>query len=136
MEFLSFSLAGLDEFLAYFGLAIGFVAVFLVVYTRLTTYREFRLIREGSTAAAASLSGALLGFTLPLASSIVHSVHPWDMMIWAAIALLVQLLVFLLVRFTLVDVTRRIPEGDVAAGVLLGAVSVCAGVLNAACMTY
>lgn len=136
MEFLSFSLAGLDEFLAYFGLAIGFVAVFLVVYTRLTPYREFRLIREGSTAAAASLSGALLGFTLPLASSIVHSVHPWDMMIWAAIALLVQLLVFLLVRFTLVDVTRRIPEGDVAAGVLLGAVSVCAGVLNAACMTY
>ena len=110
--------------------------MFLVVYTRLTPYREFRLIREGSTAAAASLSGALLGFTLPLASSIVHSVHPWDMMIWAAIALLVQLLVFLLVRFTLVDVTRRIPEGDVAAGVLLGAVSVCAGVLNAACMTY
>lgn len=136
MEFLSFSLAGLDEFLAYFGLAIGFVAVFLVAYTRVTPYREFRLIREGNAAAAASLSGALLGFTMPLASSIVHSVHPWDMMIWAAVALLVQLLVFLLVRFTLVDVARRIPEGDVASGVLLGAVSLCAGVLNAACMTY
>lgn len=52
------------------------------------------------------------------------------------IALLVQLLVFVLVRFTLVNVTRRIPQGEVASGVLLGAVSVCAGILNAACMTY
>ena len=136
MEFVKFSLEGLDEFLTYFGLAIAFVAMFLVLYVRITPYHELKLIREGNTAAAASLAGALLGFTLPLASSIIHSVHPWDMMIWSVIALVVQLLVFVLVRFTLVNVTRRIPQGEVASGVLLGAVSVCAGVLNAACMTY
>lgn len=136
MDFLSFSLSGFDEFLVYFGLAIAFVAIFLVVYARLTPYPEFKLIREGNAAAAASLSGALLGFTLPLASAIVHSVHPWDMMIWSVIALVVQLLVFVLVRFTMVNVARHVPQGDVAAGVFLGAVSVCAGILNAACMTY
>lgn len=136
MDFLSFSLAGFDEFLVYFGLAIAFVAIFLVVYARLTPYPEFKLIREGNAAAAASLSGALLGFTLPLASAIVHSVHPWDMMIWSVIALVVQLLVFALVRFTMVNVARHVPQGDVAAGVFLGSVSVCAGILNAACMTY
>jgi putative membrane protein len=136
MEFLEFSLSGLDEFLVFFGLSVAFVAIFLVLYVKITPYHELKLIREGNTAAAASLSGALLGFTLPLASAIIHSVHPWDMMIWGVIALVVQLLVFVLVRFTLVNVTRRIPQGEVASGVLLGAVSVCAGILNAACMTY
>jgi putative membrane protein len=136
MEFVKFSLEGLDEFLVFFGLAVAFAAVFLFLYVKITPYDELKLIREGNTAAAASLSGALIGFTLPLASSIVHSVHPWDMMIWGVIALVVQLLVFVLVRFTLVNVTRRIPQGEVASGVLLGAVSVCAGILNAACMTY
>lgn len=136
MDFVKFSLEGLDEFLVFFGLAVAFAAIFLALYVKVTPYNELKLIREGNTAAAASLSGALLGFTLPLASSIIHSVHPWDMMIWGVIALLVQLLVFVLVRFTLVNVTRRIPQGEVASGVLLGAVSVCAGILNAACMTY
>ena len=136
MEFVEFSLEGLDEFLVFFGLAVAFAAIFLALYVRITPYNELKLVREGNTAAAASLSGALIGFTVPLASSIIHSVHPWDMMIWAVIALLVQLLVFVLVRFTLVNVTRRIPQGEVASGVLLGAVSICAGILNAACMTY
>lgn len=136
MEFIEYSLEGLDEFLVFFGLAVAFTAIFVFLYVKLTPYNELKLVREGNTAAAASLSGALLGFTLPLASSIIHSVHPWDMMIWGVIALLVQLLVFVLVRFTLVNVTRRIPQGEVASGVLLGAVSVCAGILNAACMTY
>ena len=136
MEFVKFSLEGLDEFLVFFGLATAFAAIFLFLYVKITPYNELKLIREGNTAAAASLAGALIGFTLPLASSIVHSVHPWDMMIWGVIALVVQLLVFVLVRFTLVNVTRRIPQGEVASGVLLGAVSICAGILNAACMTY
>lgn len=76
MDFLSLSLPGFDEFLVYFGLAIPFVAIFLVVYSRLTPCPEFKLIREDNPAAAASLAGVLLGFTLPLASASVHSVHP------------------------------------------------------------
>ena len=136
MDFLSFSLSGFDEFLVYFGLAVAFVAMFLFVYSHITPYAEFKLIREGNVAAAASLSGALIGFSLPLASAIIHSVHPWDMMIWSVVALVVQLLAFLVVRFTMVNVARRIPQGEVAAGVVLASLSVTAGILNAACMTY
>ncbi len=58
------------------------------------------------------------------------------MMLWGLIAALVQLFVYLAVRFTLINVTRRIPEGQVASGIVLAAISVCAGILNAACMTY
>lgn len=136
MEFVKISLAGLGSFLGYFGLAALFVVVYLAVYVRVTPYREFVLIREGNAAAAASVSGSLLGFVLPLASAVIHSVNPWDMAIWAMVALVVQIVVYLVVRALMPGIVRHIPEGRVGAGVVLGAVSLAAGILNAACMTY
>jgi putative membrane protein len=136
MEFIKFSLSGFDDFLLYFGLSIVFVLLYLAIYVRVTPYREFALIRAGNPAAAASLAGSLIGFVLPLASAVVNSVNPWDMGLWAAIALAVQIMVYLAVRFIVPDVTRHIPEGKVGAGVFLGVVSLAAGILNAACMTY
>ncbi|TAN55161.1 MAG: DUF350 domain-containing protein [Betaproteobacteria bacterium] len=136
MDFLAFSLSGFDDFLLYFGLSVVFVAIFSVVYGWVTPYNELQLIREGNAAASASLSGALLGFILPLASAVIHSVNPWDMMLWAAIALVVQILVFIAVRLMVRDIARLINEGKVATGVFLGALSLAAGILNAACMTY
>ena len=87
-------------------------------------------------AAALSLSGSVLGLTFPLATAIRHSVHPWDMMLWGFIAASVQLLVYVAVRYSLLNVTRRIPEGQIATGIVLAAISMSAGLLNAACMTY
>ena len=136
MEFLKFSLSGFDDFLVYFGLAILFVAAFLWVYMLVTPYNELQLIRAGNAAAAWSLGFTLLGFSLPLASAIIHSVNPWDMMLWAMIALVVQIVVFVVVRLLVPDVTRRIEEGQVATGAFLGMLSLAAGVLNAASMTY
>ncbi len=136
MDFVKLSLSGFDEFLVYAGLAIAYVYVFLLAYIKLTPYNELKLIKDGNIAAALSLSGALLGFTLPLAASIFQATHPWDMMLWALIAGAVQLLVYVAVRYSLLNVTRRIPEGQIATGIVLGTVSLSAGILNAACMTY
>ena len=136
MEFIRFSLSGFDDFLLYFALSILFVALYLAIYVHVTPYREFTLIRAGNPAAAASLAGSLLGFVLPLASAVVHSVNAWDMALWAAIGLAVQIVAYLVVRLIVPDVARHIPEGKVASGVFLGVASLAAGVLNAACMTY
>ncbi len=136
MEFLKLSLQGLDEFLVYFGLCLVFVALFLAIYIRVTPYREIQLIREGNSAAAASLSGALIGFVLPLAAAVEHSVNPYDLAIWATIALAVQLRVYAATRLVLPDVGRDIPAGKVASGVFLAAMSVGAGILSAASMSY
>lgn len=136
MDFVKFSLAGFDEFLIYAGLAVAFIYVYMICYLWITPYNELKLIKDGNIAAAISLSGSVLGFTFPLAASIFQSAHPWDMMLWALIAGLVQLLVYVAVRYTLLNVTRRIKEGQVATGIVLGAVSISAGILNAACMTY
>ena len=135
MDFLRFSLSGFDEFVVYFGLSLAFVAIFLAIYVQVTPYREFALIREGNLAAAASVSGTLLGFALPLASAVIHSVNPYDMALWAAIALVVQLLAYAAARMLLPGIARDIPAGNVAAGVFLGALSLCVGILNAVSMS-
>ena len=136
MDFVKFSLSGFDEFLVYAGLSIAFLYGYMIVYQWITPYNELKLIKDGNVAAAISLSGSVLGFTLPLAAAIIHSVHPWDMMLWGVIAAAVQLLVYVAVRFTLLNVTRRIPDGQVASGIVLATISISAGILNAASMTY
>ena len=82
------------------------------------------------------LSGALIGFVLPLAAAVEHSVNPYDLAICATIALPVQLLVYAATRLVLPDVGRDIPAGKVASGVFLAAMSVGAGILSAASMSY
>jgi putative membrane protein len=130
------SLAGLPSFLFYFATAIGLLLLFLLAYIFITPYREIALIRAGNAAAAASLSGAMLGFVLPLASAIAHSVSLPDMAVWGLIAMIIQLLVYLAARLLMPDLVRDIPAGKVATGVFLGALSVAIGILNAACMSY
>src|SRR5512132_1323298 len=98
------SFAGFDDFLVY-------LAVFAALYIRITPYREIALIREGNMAASFSLSGALLGFIVPLASAVQHSVSLVDMAIWGLIAMLVQIAAFIAVKLMIPSITRDIPEG-------------------------
>lgn len=130
------SLQTLGNFLLYFGAALVAIAVFVMLYMAVTSHHEASLIRQGNTAAAISFAGALIGFTLPLASAIIHSVSLMDMLVWSAIALVVQLAVFLLVDRILREISRHIEEGNMAAGTTLAAASVAIGIVNAACMTY
>jgi len=55
-------LAGLPAFLLYLALGLGLLGIFVAVYVGVTPYREIALIREGNTAAAISLSGAIVGY--------------------------------------------------------------------------
>jgi putative membrane protein len=127
---------GIMKFLAYFISSLVLTTLFLIVYMRITPYNEFDLIDKGNTAAACSLSGALFGFIIPLASAIIHSVNFFDMLVWGAVALGVQVLVYLLVKQLFKGLPTAIEEGIVSKGLFLGALSMGAGILNAACMSY
>jgi putative membrane protein len=133
---ISSQIPGIVKFLAYFASAILLTALFLLIYVRVTPYREFDLIGHGNVAAAYSLSGALFGFIIPLASAIIHSVNFMDMLLWGVVAFVVQLLVFFLVGLLFKGLPKAICDGVVSKGLFLGALSLAAGILNAACMAY
>ena len=130
------SFAGFDEFLVYLLAAGLLLAVFVAIYVRITPYREIVLIRAGNVAAAYSLSGAMLGMVIPLSSAIKGSVGLIDMAIWGVIALVVQLLVFVVARITLPNIAIDIPADKQASGIFLGVVSLSGGIISAACMSY
>jgi putative membrane protein len=130
------SLAGLGPFLIYFAGTLVAEAFFLAIYMAVTPHHEMRLIRAGNTAAALSLAGAVLGFTFPLASAVAHAVSYVDFAVWAGVALVVQIVVFLVADRSLGGLSRRVDTGDTAAGATLATASLAIGLLNAACMTY
>lgn len=130
------SLQTVGSFALYFAAALIAVGLFLLVYMAITSHHEVDLIKKGNTAAAISLGGALIGFSLPLASVIEHSVSLLDMAVWSVIALIVQIVVLKIVDVALREVSRHIEEGNVAAGTTLAAASIALGIVNAACMTY
>jgi len=130
------SFGGFDDFLLYLAISGVLLAVFVAIYVKITPYREIALIRENNMAAAFSLSGALIGMVIPLANAVEYSVNPIDMAIWGFIALAIQLIVFVIARIALPNIVVDIPAGKQAAGFFLGAISIAAGLLNAACMTY
>ena len=132
----AFYLAGLPNFLAYFGVAIVMLLIFSVVYSRLTPHHEFALIRENKSAAAIAFGGSLLGFVLPLFSAISNSVSLIDCVIWGFVALVFQLLTFFCLRFFLKDLSQRIARDEVASGIFVATSSIAVGLLNAACMSY
>lgn len=130
------SLAGLPAFLVYFCTGLIAIVAYLFVYTRITPHNEFQLIRDDDPAAAIALGLSLLGFVAPLVSAIAHSANVLDCLIWALVALIVQVVVFYLVKVPVPNLSARIAAGELAPAIWLGLSSLAAGLLNAACMIY
>lgn len=133
---LSFLPLGLSAFFSHFASAVVLLFMFIAIYVRITPYREISLIREGNTAAAISLSGSVLGYSIALASVIANSINFADMLIWGLIALVVQLLAYLLTRLMLPALVDDIPGNRLSSATFLAALSLALGLINAACMTY
>ena len=129
------SLQGLPAFIAYFCLTVVAVVAFLLIYTRITPYSEFELIRKNVVGAAIALGLSMLGFALPLASAVAHTADLVDCAIWAVIALIVQLIAFYAARIPVPDLSGRIAAGDLAPAIWLGLASLTAGLMSAPSMT-
>jgi putative membrane protein len=123
------------SFIVYIIVAGVLFGLFQMAYTRLTPHKEFVQIREGNVAAAIALGGALIGFALPASNVITYSISVLDVVIWAVIAAVVQLLAFTATSMVLKDLSARITRGELAAAIYAASVSISVGFLNSACMT-
>jgi putative membrane protein len=127
---------GLAGFVAYFGMGLGFMLAYVVLYLYATPHRELALIRGDNLPAAVVLAGAVLGFALPLASALRIASGALDVAAWALVALLAQLTAYALVALLLKDFSKRINRGEMAAAVLAAVIHVSVGLLNSAAMNY
>lgn len=129
------SLTGIVAHLVHLGIAAAAVLVFVAIYVTITPHREFHLIRQGNSAAAISLSGAILGYTIPLAKAVAQSESILDMLLWSGVALVAQLVAYGISRMILPQLSAHVDEGKVASSIFMAAIAVAIGLLNSAAMT-
>ena len=120
------SVAGLPAFLSFFVLAILLVLLFCRFYSWVTPHDEFALIRANNPAAALAFGGALIGFALPLSSAITNSLSLLDCAVWGAVALIVQVLTFVVLRVAIKQLPERINQGEIATGIFAAAAAIAA----------
>ena len=109
--------------------------VFFLVYTWATPFDEMTLIRQGNVAAALTLGGALIGFSMTVASGLLHTDALLSFVAWSAAAAAVQLLTYVLVSRLLHMSKQQIEGNNVAFGMLLASISISVGVISAGALS-
>jgi putative membrane protein len=115
--------------------AAAMVLAFFVIYTRITPFDEVLLVRQGNQAAAFSLGGTLLGFSITIGSALLHTADYYQFLGWGAGGMMVQVLVFSIATTLLKMSKEHIEANNKAFGGLLGAISLSIGIINAGCIS-
>ncbi|MBL4613614.1 MAG: DUF350 domain-containing protein [Magnetovibrio sp.] len=110
---------GLPILAAHLALTIGLFIMGIFVYVKVTPHHEFKLVREGNTAAGLSLSGVVIGMAMPLAFSLAASVSELDILFWGLVVIVLQLLAFVAAHLLLRDLSARIENGEMASAWVL-----------------
>lgn len=122
------TLAALGNFLLYTFSSLILLGIFGKIYQWLTPYHEGESIKEGKLAPAIALGGALIGFTIPLLSVSYHGVNYIDFMIWAAIAGVLQIILFKVLYWI---IPMQIEEDNRAIALIYAVLAFCVGLINA-----
>jgi putative membrane protein len=125
-------LAGFPVLLLHFVVTLGMLGIGVTIYLFVTPYRELDLIRNGNTAAAVSISGAIIGMAIPLAICMASSVNIWDIVIWGVVTLLIQILAYRIGDVLLKDAPTRIENGEIGAAILIVGIKLAISFINAA----
>jgi putative membrane protein len=122
------------SFFGYFVAGIIFFGAYFLAYTGVTKCDELLLIRHGNMAAAYSLIGSSLGFSLPLAIAISHTASAQAFVFWAFLAMVTQICTYYFLKLVLKDMDGQIEANNAAYGLLAGGISLVMGIINAACV--
>lgn len=126
--------AGLPLLFLHFGATVALYVAGVAVYVWVTPLHERALLAKGNNAAGIVLGGTLVGLAIPLAATLASSLVLLDIVIWGSIALLLQIVTFLLASWLFRDLRTMIEGGNVAAGITLAGLHVAVGLLNAGAM--
>ena len=127
--------ASLPLYLVFLGTALGLFAIALGIYLQVTPFHEIRLIRQGNSAAAVSLGGTAIGMAIVLHSAASGTFNAVELAVWGGVGLIGQIVVFLIVMLILPDLKKGINDDKLGYGILLGALSIAMGILNAGALS-
>ncbi len=126
--------SGLPLLLLHFGATLALFLIGVAVYVAVTPLHERDLLASGNQAAGVVLGGTVVALAIPLAATLATSLVLVDILIWGAVALLLQLITFLIAIWLFRDLRPMIESGNVAAGTALAGLQIAVALLNAGAM--
>jgi putative membrane protein len=126
--------SGLPVLLLQFVICIVLLVVGVLVYTKVTPFRELELLREGNVAAATVLSGAVIALAIPLAALLATTRAVLDIVVWGIVAILLQLVTVVIVCHVMRRMKLTIDDGSQAGALPIAAAQLAIALLNAAGM--
>lgn len=136
---LTFYLQTIDHFLIYLATSLVLFVIGTYIFKWITPYSERDQIRNGNTAVALKLLGKMGGLVVVLQSAVRHSINLVDLVIWAFIAIIVQIVLHLVIEYVFTrntNLAKEVEKGNVAVGLFLGGVSVLVGLIVAANISF
>lgn len=128
----------MTSFLLYLLVSLVLLFVGLILMEVTTKVKEFSLMAQGNKAASYVLGGRLLGLAIVLYSTAANSISLTDMVIWGAIGIVAQIVVFYLAEWLTprFNVSQAIEEDNQAVGLFLLLLSISISIVIAGCLTY
>ncbi|MBK1641529.1 hypothetical protein CKO12_06485 [Chromatium okenii] len=126
--------SGLPVLLLQFLTTVVLLVVGVTCYVFITPFNERALIERGNRAAGLVLSGALLSIAIPLAATLATTGVWLDIVLWGSVAVVIQLLTFLLFTIFFRRFRTAIEADNVAIALVLVGIQLSIAVLNAGAM--
>jgi len=126
--------SGLPVLLLHFAATVLMFLGGVATYVAVTPLRERELLASGNNAAGIVLGGAVVALAIPLAATLVTSLALLDIVIWGAVALVLQIATFGVAVLLFRDLRPMIEGGNVAAATTLAALQIAIALLNAGAM--
>ncbi len=126
--------AGIPVLLLHFATTLALLGAGVLLYMAITPFRERQLIREGNMAAGLMTLGIFLGLAIPLAATLATSAVWLDVVLWGAVAVILQIVTFLIATLVLPGLRHLIEAGNTAAALAMVGVQLGVALLNAGAM--
>ncbi|KAB0680158.1 DUF350 domain-containing protein [Aureimonas leprariae] len=125
---------GLPVLIEQFAVTLLLLVLGIGAYMAITPFHEWRLVREGNLAAGIVLAGTLIAIALPLGETLASSTVVLDIVVWGLVALVIQILTFIVASRLIRDLRAMIEAGNVAAALVLIGIQIAVALINAGAM--
>lgn len=125
---------GLPILVLQMAITLALLGAGIAIYMAVTPFHEMRLVRAGNAAAGIVLMGAIVALAIPLAATLASSLVTLDILLWGIVAVVLQLLAFLLTTALFRGLRGMIEAGNVAAAWMLVGLQIAVALLNAGAM--
>jgi putative membrane protein len=125
---------GFPEFVLHGGVTLALLIAGCIVHVLLTPMKEMQLIRTGNVSAGISVGAVIVGLAVPMSACLATAATVYDILIWGAVAILLQLLAFRAADLLLRDLPRRIERDEIGAALVLAGVKIATALVMAAAL--